>query len=106
MSQSEGIVLPGDKKVPSLNGEDNENCEYLGVLLADNNIHSEMKEKIQKKCFRRVKTMLKSKLNDGNTIKAINSRAVSSVTYGAGIVGWTKEEQKVMDRKTRKLMYE
>ena len=65
-----------------------------------------MKEKIQKKCFRKVKTMLKSKLNDGNTIKAINSRAVSSVRYGAGIVDWTKEEQKVMDRKTRKLMHE
>ena len=98
-------MLPGDKKVPSLNGEDNENCEYLGVLLADNNNYSEMKERIQKKCFRKVKTKLKSKLNDGNTIKAINSRAVSSVRYGAGIVDWTKEEQKVMDRKTRKLMH-
>ena len=35
---------------------------------------------------------------------AINFRAVSIVKYEAGIVDWAKEELKVMDRKTRKLM--
>ena len=37
-------------------------------------------------------------------MKAINFRAVSIVKYEAGIVDWAKEELKVMDRKTRKLM--
>ena len=40
----------------------------------------------------------------GNTIKAINYKAVSVVRYGAGIVDWFKEELKVMDRKTGKLI--
>ena len=39
-----------------------------------------------------------------NSISAINSRAVSVVRYGAGIVKWTKEELKKLDRKTRKLL--
>lgn len=73
------------------------------VLEADDMKHSEMKEKIQKEYFRRVKTILKSKLKAYHTIKAINSRAVSIVRYGAGIVDWIKEELKVMDRKTGKL---
>ena len=40
-------------------------------------------------------------MNDGNTIRAINSRTVSSVRYSAGILKWTKDELKVMDRKTQ-----
>lgn len=74
------------------------------VLEADGMKHSEMKEKIQKEYFRRVKTILKSTLKRGNTIKAINSRAVSTVRYGAGIVDWIKEELKVMDRKSGRLI--
>ena len=102
--QSEGIHLPGDKNIRSLKSEDNEGYKYLGVLEADDIKHGEMKEKIQKEYFRRLKTILKSKLNGGNTIKAINTRAVSIVRYGAGIIDWTKAELQHMDRKTRKLM--
>ena len=36
--------------------------------------------------------MLKSKLNGKNKIKAIITRAVSVLMYGAGILRWTKEE--------------
>ena len=45
-----------------------------------------------------------SKLNGGNTIRAINSRAVYLVKYSAGILKWTKDELRAMDRKTRKIM--
>ena len=47
---------------------------------------------------------MKSKLNGANTITAINSRAVSIVRYGAGIIKWAKEDLQKMDRKTRKLL--
>ena len=50
-----------------------------------------------------MKKILKSKLNAGNIIRAINSRAVSIIKYGAGIIKWTKKELKEMNRKTRKL---
>ena len=63
-----------------------------------------MKDKITKEYVKRVKKIASSKLNSGNTIDAINSRAVSLVRYGAGIIDWTKEELKKIDRKTRKIL--
>ena len=51
-----------------------------------------------------MKELLKSKLNAGNLVKAINCWAVASVRYSAAIVDWTKEEQRQFDRKTRKLL--
>ena len=63
-----------------------------------------MKGRIKKEYIRRVKNILKSKLHGGNIISAINSRAVSIVRYGAGIISWTKKELEKLDRKTRKLM--
>ena len=48
--------------------------------------------------------MLKSKLNGKNKINAINTWAVSVPRYGAGIIRWTKEELKSLDRMTRKVL--
>ena len=54
--------------------------------------------------YRKARQLTSSKLNGGNTIAAINSQAVSLVRYNFEILKWTKDELKVMDRKTRKLM--
>ena len=78
--------------------------KYLGILEADGVKHEEMKDQIKKEYIRRVRNILKSKLNGGNIILAINSRAVSIVRYGAGIISWTKMELEELDRRTRKLM--
>ena len=58
--QSEEIMLPGNKKMRSLNVDENENYKYLGVLEADDVKHSKMKDRIQKEYFRTVKTILNS----------------------------------------------
>ena len=71
---------------------------------ADGIKHDEMKEQLKKEYIRRVRNVLKSKLNGGNIISAINSKVVSIVRYGAGIIKWTKNELEELDRKTRKLM--
>ena len=60
--------------------------KYLGILEVDGIKHDEMKEQLKEKYIRRVRNVLKSKLNRGNSISAINSRAVSIVRYGAGII--------------------
>ena len=78
--------------------------KYLEILEADGVKHEEMKGRIKKEYIRRVRTKLKSKLNGENIISAINSRADSIVTYGAGIISWTKMELGELDWKTRKLM--
>ena len=48
--------------------------------------HEAMKDQTKKEYIKRVRKILKSKLNGGNVISAINSRAVAVVRYGAGII--------------------
>ena len=72
------------------------------MLEVDDIKQTETKQNVQKEYFRRVRKILKSKLNGGNIIKAINARAVSVIRYSAGIIDSTKEELQIMDRKTRK----
>ena len=61
-----------------------------------------MKDKFRNEYFRRVKLILRSKLNGRNKIMALNTWAVSILRYGAGIIAWNKNELQEMDRKTRK----
>ena len=56
------------------------------------------------KCFIPARLALKSQLNAGNVIQAINIWAVSTVKYPAGIIKWTKKELQQIDRKTTKLI--
>ena len=99
---SNGVKMPDNEEIKEIDKDQGYKC--LGVPEADKIKDKEMKEKIQKEYFRRVRRILKSKLNSGNTILAINSRAVSLIRYGAGIIAWTKSELQKIDRKTRKLM--
>ena len=71
---------------------------------ADDVKHEEMKDQIKEEYISRVRNILKSKLNGGNIISAINSRAVSIVRYGAGIISWTKMELEELDWRAKKLM--
>ena len=63
-----------------------------------------MKEIVTKEYIGRVRKILRSKLNGGNTINAINLRTVAVIRYGDGIIKSTKEELRNIDRRTRKLM--
>ena len=63
-----------------------------------------MKEKIRKEYTRRVRQILKSKLNGVNTVSTINSRAAAVVRYSAGVVHWRKHGLQEIDWKTRKLL--
>ena len=76
--------------------------KYFGILEAVGVKHKEMKDQIKKEYIRRVRNILKPKLNRGNIILAINinSRAVSIVRHGAGIISWTKIELEELDRIT------
>ena len=100
--RSEGICLPDGQRIKSLEKE--EGYKYLSILEADGVNHEQMKEMIRKEYLRRVRNILKAKLNGGNTIQAINSRAVSVIRYAAGIVKWTIDELRTIDTKTRKLL--
>ena len=54
--------------------EENSEYRYLGVLMS-NDVKNEVKNLVSEEYNRRLNRMLKSKLNSGNSIKAINTYA-------------------------------
>ena len=101
VTETQGMNLPNNN-IKGLNLD--ETHKYLGILQADDIKHKQVKKKTLSECNKWVRKILKSKLNGGNIIKAINSRAVPVVRYTAGIIDWTQTELEDLDRKTRKLM--
>ena len=93
--------MPDGKMMKNIE-EDGYKC--VGILEADGVKHEQIKDQIKKECIRRVRNILKPKLNEVNIILAISSRAVSIVRYGVGIISWTKMELEELDRRTRKLI--
>ena len=77
---------------------------YLGIMETDKIKEKEMKEKFSKEYLRRLRLILRSKLNGRNKIMAVNTWVASVMRYGAGILKWNTDELKSLDRRTRKLM--
>ena len=102
LEKDSSVQLPDGQEIQQL--EESEEYKYLGVLEADDIKHEKMKDKIKEEYIRRLTKLLKSKLNSGNLFQAINTWAVSLYRYGAGIVEWTQEELRQIDRRTRKLI--
>ena len=97
----DGIHLPNQEimKVVDENG-----YTYMGILELDEIKEHEMKHKVTAEYKRRLRLILKSKLNGKNKIRAINTWAVALLRYGAGIINWKVDELKQMDRTTRKTL--
>ena len=62
-----------------------------------------MKLNVSKEYIRRLRKVLKSKLNGGNLLHAVNTWAVSLLRYSAAFVSWRKSELQAIDRKNRNL---
>ena len=62
-----------------------------------------MKLNVSKKYSRRLRKVLKSKLNGGNLVCGVNTWAVSLLRYSAAFVSWRKSELQAKYRKTMKL---
>ena len=58
---------------------------------------------VSKEYIRRLRRVLKSKLNGGNLVPGVNTWAVSLLRYSAAFVSWRKSEMQAIDRKARKL---
>ena len=100
--KSVGIELPDGKVIKSL--QEGESYKYLGILEADKFLEEKMKLNVLKEYIRRIRKVLKSKLNGGNLVHGVNTWAVSLLRYSAAFVSWRKSELQAIDRKTRKLL--
>ena len=99
--RSGGIKLQDRQQMNSI---DETGYTYLGILETDKIKEKEMKGKFSKEYLRRLRLILRSKLNGRNKIMAVSTLAVSVMRYGAGILKWNADELKNLDRKTRKFM--
>ena len=88
--KSIGIELPDGKVIKAL--QEGQTYKYLGILEADKFLGQEMKLKVSKEYFRRLRKVLKSELNGGNLDQGVNTWAVSLLRYSAAIISWRKCE--------------
>ena len=89
----DGIHLPNQEIMKEV---DENGYTYLGILELDEIKEHEMKIKVTAEYKRRLRLILKSKLNGKNKIQAINTWAVALLRYGAGIINWKVDELKKM----------
>ena len=101
LKSTSSIVLDIDTKIKELNQE--ETCKYLGIEEGDGIQHRKMKEKLRKKCYRRVRAVLQSVLNAKNKLEAIKTLAIPIASYSFNLVIWNLQEIKRIDRKNSKI---
>ena len=86
--KSVGIELPDGKVIKLL--QEGESYKYLGILEANKFLEEKMKLNVLKAYIRRLRKVLKSKLNGGNLVRRVNTCRLIL-------------ELQVIDRKSRKL---
>jgi hypothetical protein len=99
---SQNLVIDMNREIQEL--EQGKTYKYLGIEERDGIQHQQMKERLKKEYRRRLRMILKSKLNARNKITAIGTLAVPVFRYSFGIIDWRTEEIKQIDRKTRKML--
>ena len=71
IANSGGVELPNGKVIKSL--QEDESYKYLGTLEADKLLEEKMKLNVLKEYIRRLRKVLKSKLNGGNLVCGVNT---------------------------------
>ena len=102
LDNSSNIDLDVNTIIQDLNQEGT--YKYLGVSEGDGVQHSQMKEKIQKEYYCRIRMVLKSELNYANKLEAINTLAEPLVTYSFNTINWKLQELAKLDTKTMKFL--
>ena len=86
--KSVGIELPDGRVINLL--QEGESYKYLGILEADKFLEEKMKLNVSKEYIRRLKKVLKSKLNGGNLVRGVKTWAVLLLRYSATSASWRK----------------
>ena len=88
--KSVGKELPDGKVIKSL--QEGESYKYLGILEADKFLEQKMKLNVSKDYIRRLRKVLKSKLNGGSLVRGVNTWVVSLLRFSAAFVSCRKSE--------------
>ena len=95
--KSVGIELPDGKVIKSL--QESESYKYLGILEADKFLVEKVKLHVSKEYIRRLRKILKSKLNSGNLVRGVNTWAIFLLRYTVAFVSLRKSEVQAIDEK-------
>ena len=93
--------VPDGKVINSL--QEGESYKYFGILEADKFLEENVKLNVSKEYIRRIRKVLKSRLNGRNLVRGFSTWAVSVSRYPTAFVSWRKSELQAIDRITRKL---
>ena len=66
--------------------QEGESYKHLGILETDKLFEEKMKLNVSKEYIKRLRKVLKSKLNGGNLVHGVNTWAVSLLRYSAALV--------------------
>ena len=102
MVRSSNISLNEHTHIKELSNT--ESYKYLGVEESSNTHHKNMREKLKKEYYRRLRMILSTELSSPNKIMAINSLDLPVLSYSFGVVNWSKTDVQGIDRKTRKIL--
>src|SRR6266576_3517472 len=82
----------------------NQEYKYLGIEESGTINHKELKKTLTEEYVRRVRKILRTKLNSNNIIAAINRQAVPILTYSFLVVKWKEKEIEALDIKKRRML--
>jgi len=96
------ITTEDDDTMEAMNEDDM--YRYVGHIQAKQIKHARMKQKLDEEYLNRTKSLLKTKLNGKNTIKAINTYGTPVLTFSFGIVKWIPTDLENLQTKMRTLL--
>ena len=101
ITKSVGVEFSDTKIIKSL--EKGECYKYTGILEAERVLEEEVKREVFKVYFRKLKKVLKSKLNGGSLVQGVITWTVSLLRYSVAFISETKCELQAIFRKNRLL---
>jgi len=96
------FITEDDDTMEAMNEDDM--YRNLGHMQAKQIKQAQMKQKLGEEYLNRTKSILKTKLNEKNTIKAINTYATAVLTFSFGIVKWTPTDLENLQTKMRTIL--
>jgi hypothetical protein len=100
--QEEGYTIQDGQQIETM--AEDEIYKYLGMKQQRTIEHGVIKKDLSSECFTRTKNVLKSGLNSKNMFKAINTHALTVLSYSFGVIQWTRTDLEAVERKIRKLL--
>lgn len=95
IQQNPYLVETGEE-IEAMNEESS--YKYLGFHQARQLLQKQTKQQLKFKFKQRLKTLLNTHLSSKNLIKAINTYAISILTYSFGIITWSQTELDTLQR--------